>query len=80
MDRGPIEKSRRPVISIVPIKNTVKVQFDPAKNWYIVGPKRLICLQLNDQNAMNPSKNDTNSFCQDDMHLNFSNFTHEHRS
>jgi len=39
VDRGPIEKSRRPVISIVPIKNAVKAQFDPAKKWVYRRPE-----------------------------------------
>ena len=48
----------------------------PLKDDYIVGPKRLICLQPNDQRAMNPNKNDTNSFWVDDTHLNYRSIEH----
>ena len=48
----------------------------PFENGYIVGSKRLTCLQPNDKKTMNPNKNDTNSFWVDDTHLSLSSITH----
>ena len=59
MDRGPIEKSRPPVISIVPIKNTVKVQFDPAKKWVYRRPEEADLLsQLRRREGHSRNQND----------------------